>query len=128
MITKSYPTLEAIKADFKLISGILEITSENKVNFCRHEDDAVIIQIGWVTNDGFDVDSELAEKAVDVHTQLNRYFEGGCHDGISMLVLSFDNNDEGYSIYGDDNDDECEPVSVQSNTFSELIEAIEKLN
>jgi hypothetical protein len=128
MITfKSHPTLEAIKASYKLTSGILEITSENKVNFCRHEDDPVIIQIGWVTNDGFDVDSELAAKAVDIHTQLNRYFEGGCHDGISMLVLSFDNNNEGYSIYGDDNDDECKPVSVESKTFDSLVEAIGKL-
>jgi hypothetical protein len=124
---KSIPTLKAIKSTFGIKTGILEV-SESNLNFCRHEDDAVIVQIGWVTNNGFDIDAELVEKVTDIHTKLNRYFEGGCHGGISMLVLSLDSKDEGYRIYGDDTDGECEPVEAESQTLSGLIDVIDKLN
>lgn len=128
MITlKSHPTLEAIKSAFKLTSGILEITSENKVNFCRNEDDAVIVQIGWADSKNYSVDSELAAKVEEIHTMLNRYLEGGCHDGITMLVLSLDPENNGYVIYGEDADDECEPVSKYPESFTDLIEVIESL-
>jgi hypothetical protein len=127
MITlKPFKTLKAIREAFNL-KGIFETTQNNKLNFCSHEDDAVIVQIGWVTSEGFDIDAELAKKASDVHTKLTRYFEGGCHEGISMLVLNLDSSNKEYIIYGDDTDGDCEPVEVKSNTFADLIEAIDKL-
>lgn len=123
---KQFKTLKAIRETFNL-KGFFETTQNNKLNFCSHEDDAVIVQIGWVTSEGFDVDVELAEKVKDVHIELNRYFEGGCHGGISMLVLSLDSKDEGYSIYGDDTDGECEPVQFECSSVKGIISEIGKL-
>ena len=128
MITfQSYPTLEKIKSTFNLNTGILEVTDENKLNFCRHEDDAVIVQIGWVTNTGFDVDTALTAKAAEVHSKLNSYLEGGCHGGITMVVLSLDSENKGYNVFGDDTDNECEPVQVESDSVTGLINDIDKL-
>jgi hypothetical protein len=44
-----------------------------------------------------------------------------------MLVLSLDPENNGYVIYGEDADDECEPVSKYPESFTDLIEVIESL-
>jgi hypothetical protein len=53
IIYREFDTVEQIKKAFSIKTGIIEVTSENHVNFCENEDDAVIIQIGWKENNGF---------------------------------------------------------------------------
>ncbi len=128
MITfKPYATLDAIKTAFNITTGLFIIESNGKVTVCDSDDDAVIVQIGWVNGDGFEIDEALATQADAIYQKMKRYFEGGCHDGISMLVLSFDSEEKNYLLYGDDNDDECEPISLDADNVEELIEKISAL-
>jgi hypothetical protein len=60
-----------------------------------------------------------------IHHALNRYFEGGFHGGITMLVLSIDN--DGYHLYGDDIDDDCEPVSIDCDSLEGMVKRIHEL-
>lgn len=43
IIKREFDTVEQIKKAFSIKTGIIEVTSENHVNFCENEDDAVII-------------------------------------------------------------------------------------
>lgn len=122
---KQFDSLDAIKDAFPL-PGILETTNSGKVNYCSNGDDAVIVQIGFDGLEIFDVDEALAARAHDIHTKMTRYFEGGFHRGITMLVLSI--TDEGYLLYGDDIDDESIEVSIEAETVEALIKRIEELD
>lgn len=62
-----------------------------------------------------------------LHKKLTRFFDGGFHGGITMLVLNISDDDSGYTLLGDDVDDDCDPVFREANTYSELVTVIGNL-
>lgn len=122
---KEFYTLQEISEAFSLKTMLLETTSENKILLSSNSDDAVLLQIGWVSNGGFQVDTELADQAHTIHNELTKYFEGGSHDSITMMALSL--TTDSYSVYGDCIDNETNPFSMECKTVTDLITALKEL-
>ena len=123
--TIEFETIEEAKLKLAIKTGLFIIDSNNNVSVCKNDDDPVIVQIGYADSKGVVIDSLLAEKADDIHEKLSKYFYHGLHDGITMLILSI--LDNSYSVYGDDTDNECEPIAIERRTVKGLLEDIEKL-
>ena len=49
IIYREFDTVEQIKKAFSIKTGIIEVTSENHVNFCENEDDAVTVSYTHLT-------------------------------------------------------------------------------
>ncbi len=53
-------------------------------------------------------------------------FDGGFHNGITMLKVTFTEN--GYLVVGDDMDDADATVSFKADSVTSLLEQVSKLN
>ena len=124
---KRFATLDIIKELFNIKTGLFIIESQGDVTVCNSDDDAVIVKIGWVCGDEYEIDTELASHADDIYNSLKAYLEGGCHDGLSMIVLSLIEHDGSYTVYGDDTDGDCEPIQIDTNSVVGMIEELNKL-
>ena len=120
---KKYGTLEQAKLSLAIKTGLFAYEESGVVMVCTSDDNAVMVQVGHVVNGGFLINSELAQNADEIHQKLTRYFEGGLHGGITMLVLSLC-EDGSYHVYGDDTDNDCAPVEISKPTLPELLSAI----
>ena len=123
---EQYASLTHAQAALSLDGGILELSPECNVNFCRDEDDAVVVQVGVSTAEGVFIDSELAANLLPLHRALVNYFDGGFHNGITMLKVTF--TDNGYLVVGDDMDDADATVSFEADSVTSLLEQVSKLN
>lgn len=132
-----FASLEDIKAHFKLPDDKeLALGDPSYVQFISHPihlqsngDDPVYVQIGELRGEGtYYVLPELAEKANEIHENLNRYHESGDHNGFYTVALHFV-SDGTFRIFGTaDEDNEDGDLSVDTDTVDEIVKEIAKLN
>jgi len=124
-----FQDLDKVKSTFGLTSELAlgdpsyDRFIEHPVFLQQNGDDPIFVQIGRLIGDTYHILPELAQRAEAIHQRLDRYHQGGDHNGYYTISLRWISDDT-FRICADaDEGNEDGDLDIDGDTLDELMSA-----